>query len=160
MRALLAFTLALVACVPVAQPVPSTTTAPAPTFATPAPTPEPTPFSCDGAVFCYPALGIAGDVTVYDDASGQSDIGLGIRSLAKYPTYLVGHAWSPFGRIVAWHAGDTIELRGVSYTVYDAVHWSCGASIEALIASGATGPVWMQTSLAPGCGETLVVMAR
>ncbi|MDP9265953.1 MAG: hypothetical protein M3O91_07550 [Chloroflexota bacterium] len=139
---------------------------PVQTVGTAAPIPDPTPeasaaaaplapFAC-AAAFCYPRLGITGAVVPYSDCTGHSDIGSEIVELTcTTPTYLIGHAYTQFGRIVNWQAGDEVWVYGDRYAVYGAVMTRCGAWPPPL-----GGRLRMQTSLTSGCGPVLVVLAH
>ena len=105
--------------------------------------------------FCYPRVGIAGGIAQYSDCTGKTDIGTRIVQLnCTTPTYLMGHAYTQFGRIVNWQAGDEVWVYGTRYIVYGAVITHCGAWPPP------AGVLRMQTSLSSGCGDVLVVLAR
>lgn len=129
--------------------------APAAPVATPAPTAA--PFSCPATYFCYPRLGIVGPIVPYTDCSGSTDVGTSIRSytcLSDY--YLMGHAYTQFGLVRQWVAGDVVFAWGRRFTVYGALtEQSCAAPVFPL------APLSMQTSLTSAtCGPVLVVQAR
>jgi hypothetical protein len=143
-------------------PAPARTAAPAPTVA-PAPTLAPTPIpaatvaTCPKDWFCYPRLGIAGPIVPYTDCSGSTDVGTAIRSytcLSDY--YLMGHAYTQFGLVRQWIAGDVVFAWGRQFTVYAALtEQSCASPVFPL------APLSMQTSLtSSSCGAVLVVQAR
>ena len=141
------------AAVPVA-PTRAQVAPPAP-VATPAPTPA--PMSCPATYFCYPRLGISGPIVPYTDCSGGTDVGTSIRSytcLSDY--YLMGHAYTQFGLVRQWVAGDVVFAWGHRFTVYGALtEQSCAAPVFPL------APLSMQTSLtSASCGPVLVVQAR
>ena len=145
-----------------AQSVPAPVTRPA---ATPAPTvapvtppapppPAPTPTTCPATWFCYPRLGIAGAIIPYTDCGGTTDIGTSIRSFACLPPlYLMGHAYTQFGLITQWRAGDVVFANGRQYTISGAfTQSSCQAPARV------PAPLSLQTSLtSTGCGSVLVV---
>ena len=147
---------------------PAATVAPAPTAAprTPAPTVAPTPvptpvptlnMSCPATYFCYPRLGIVGPIVPYTDCSGSTDVGTAIRSYTCLSdTYLMGHAYTQFGLVRQWVAGDVVFAWGKRYTVTGALtEQACSAPVFPL------APLSMQTSLTSNsCGPVLVVQAR
>ena len=149
---------------PTQAPEPVST--PAPTPARPAPTARPVvaaaptaqPVACaPGAWFCYPRVGISGAIVPYSDCSGSTDIGTQIRSfMCLSDRYLMGHAYTQFGRITQWQAGDIVYAYGRTYTVTGAVvARSCEPPPFPL------APLSMQTSLSANtCGAVLVVQAR
>jgi len=143
---------------PTAPPAP--TTPPAPTVApTAAPTAVPTtaPATCPATWFCYPRLGIAGAIVPYTDCGGTTDIGTSIRSFTCLsPFYLMGHAYTQFGKITQWQAGDIVFASGRQFTITGAfTQSSCEAPARAL------APLSMQTSLTSGgCGSVLVVQGN
>ena len=146
----------------VAAPAPVTRPAatPAPTVAPAAPVappPAPTPTTCPATWFCYPRLGIAGAILPYTDCSGSTDIGTSIRSFACLPPlYLMGHAYTQFGLITQWRAGDVVFANGRQYTIGGAfTQSSCQAPARV------PAPLSLQTSLtSAGCGSVLVVQGN
>ena len=125
-------------------------------LATPAPEP-PQGTACASTAFCYPRLGIAGPIVPYTDCFGGSDIGTSIRSFTCLSDhYLMGHAYTQFGRITGWRAGDVVFAYGRAFTVTGAfTQGSCAAPQLPL------APLELQTSLSPNaCGPVLVVQAR
>jgi len=154
----------------IAEPMPQQTPEPAPPE--PAPTPEPAvapqpvtrpvvaapvPPACPATWFCYPRLGIAGPIVPYTDCSGSADVGTAIRSYSCLSDhYLMGHAYTQFGRVTQWAAGDVVFAWGQRYAVSGAVtQQSCSTPTAAL------APLSMQTSLtSKSCGAVLVVQAR
>ena len=157
---------------PVATPVPAVppldpTVLPAPApDRTPAPTPlavvalpsATTAVACrGGSWFCYPRLGITGAIVPYDDCSGATNVGTQIRSFSCLSDrYLMAHAYTQFGRITGWQAGDIVFAYGQSFTVTGAfVQNACEQPRLPL------APLEMQTSLtSSSCGQVLVVLAR
>jgi hypothetical protein len=143
------------------QPVaPQPTVRPAPTAA-PAPTAPPVataaPAGCPATWFCYPRLGIAGAIVPYTDCGGTTDIGTSIRSFTCLsPFYLMGHAYTQFGLITQWRAGDIVFASGRQFTITGAfTQSSCEAPARAL------APLSLQTSLTSGgCGSVLVVQGN
>ena len=136
---------------PLAAPV--LTPAPAPVVAAPAPAPA----ACAATWFCYPRLGIAGPIVPYGDCLGTTDIGEGIRSFSCIsPFYLMGHAYTQFGAITAWQAGDVVFASGRRFVISTAfVQSSCEPP------AGTIAPLSLQTSLTSGgCGRVLVVQGR
>lgn len=151
---------------------PARTLAPAPAPArtlapTPAPTirvapltasPVPTAAACNpGSWFCYPRLGISGAIVPYTDCSGSTDVGTQIRSFTCLSDrYLMAHAYTQFGKLTGWQAGDVVIAYGQQFTVTGAfVQSSCTQPRLPL------APLEMQTSLTPNaCGDVLVVQAR
>ena len=122
--------------------------------ATPAPYVAPT---CAANQFCYPRVGIAGTIVPYNDCSGRTDVGTAIRSIVCVsPTYLAAHAYTQFGRIAGWRAGDIVFAYGTRYVVVDGfTQQGCVPPARAL------APLSLQTSLTPAtCGPILVVQAR
>ena len=78
-------------------------------------------FTCGVNAFCYPRLEIAGAIVPYRDCSGTTDVGTQIRSLSCVSDhYLAAHAYTQFGRIWGWRAGDVVYAYGERYVVYDA----------------------------------------
>ena len=145
---------------PTTPPAPARTAAPtAPPPAPPAPTVAPTtaPATCPATWFCYPRLGIAGAIVPYTDCGGTTDIGTSIRSFTCLsPFYLMGHAYTQFGKITQWQAGDIVFASGRQFTITGAfTQSSCEAPARAL------APLSMQTSLTSGgCGSVLVVQGN
>ncbi len=142
-----------------APPEPVRTAAPA--VARPVSTPIPVvataPATCPATWFCYPRLGIAGPIVPYTDCSGSTDVGTAIRSYSCLSDrYLMGHAYTQFGKVTQWAAGDVVFAWGQRYTVSGAVtQRSCETPTVAL------APLSMQTSLTSNsCGAVLVVQAR
>ena len=144
---------------PAATPAP-TTVPPASTVAPAAPVAPPpaaTPTTCPATWFCYPRLGIAGAIVPYTDCSGSTDIGTSIRSFACLPPlYLMGHAYTQFGLITQWRAGDVVFANGRQYTISGAfTQSSCQAPARV------PAPLSLQTSLtSAGCGSVLVVQGN
>jgi len=141
---------------PTAPPAPARTSAPT---APPAPTLAPTtaPATCPANWFCYPRLGIAGAIVPYTDCSGSTDVGTSIRSfLCLSPFYLMGHAYTQFGKITQWQAGDIVFASGRQFTITGAfTQSSCEAPARAI------APLSLQTSLTSGgCGSVLVVQGN
>jgi len=156
----------------IAEPTPQPRPEPAPPET--APTPEPAvlpqpvataapvvaalaPPTCPATWFCYPRLGIAGPIVPYTDCSGSTDVGTAIRSYSCLSDhYLMGHAYTQFGRVTQWAAGDLVFAWGQRYSVSGAVtQQSCATPTAAL------APLSMQTSLtSKSCGAVLVVQAR
>jgi hypothetical protein len=140
---------------PVRTPAPAVARQP---VSTPAPVvAAPAPATCPATWFCYPRLGIAGPIVPYTDCSGSTDVGTAIRSYSCLSDrYLMGHAYTQFGRVTRWIAGDVVFAWGQRYTVSGAVtQQSCAAP------TGALAPLSMQTSLTSNsCGAVLVVQAR
>ncbi len=135
---------------PAIVPAPPVAIVPAPPVVEAAPA----PFTC-AVAFCYPRVGIAGGIAPYSDCTGHTDIGTQIVQLnCATPTYLMGHAYTQFGRIVNWQAGDEVWVYGTRYTVYGAVITHCGAWPPP------AGVLRMQTSLSSGCGDVMVVLAH
>lgn len=150
------------AAVPVASvavvPTRATVSAPAPTVAPTAPGRATTqPAACPGDWVCYARVGLSGPIVPYTDCSGGSDVGTAIRAfMCLSPTYLLGHAHTPFGKITQWRAGDVVYAYGRPYTVTGATtQSSCAPPVLPL------APLSLQTSLSPNtCGLVLVVQAR
>lgn len=140
---------------PVARPEPAVVPQP---VATPAPVvAAPASNTCPATWFCYPRLGISGPIVPYTDCSGSTDVGTSIRSYSCLSDhYLMGHAYTQFGRVTQWAAGDVVFAWGQRYTVNGAVtQQSCSTPTAAL------APLSMQTSLtSKSCGAVLVVQAR
>ena len=149
---------------PVASPIrlataPARTPAPAPTpLATTPPSATVAPTTtCPATWFCYPRLGVAGPIVPYTDCSGSTDVGTSIRSFnCLSDHYLMGHAYTQFGLVRQWVAGDIVFAWGTRYTVTGAVtQQACAAAGSPL------APLSMQTSLtSSSCGPVLVVQAR
>jgi hypothetical protein len=129
---------------------------PPPPVALVAPRPA-VPATCPADQFCYPRVGIAGPIVPYNDCSGSTDVGTAIRSLTCVsPTYFAAHAYTQFGRIAGWRAGDVVFAYGARYTVVDAF-----TQPGCVPPARAVAPLSMQTSLTPAmCGPILVVQAR
>jgi len=151
---------------PPAAPAPAApaTAAPAPVVLAPvvpvAPAPvvaAPPAAACAATWFCYPRLGIAGPIVPYNDCLGSTDIGGGIRSFSCIsPFYLMGHAYTQFGAITGWQAGDVVFASGRRFVIGTSfVQNSCEPP------AGAAAPLSLQTSLSTGgCGRVLVVQGR
>jgi hypothetical protein len=132
---------------------------PARTAAPPAPTSQPAiaPATCPATWFCYPRLGIAGAIVPYGDCLGSTDIGTSIRSFTCIsPFYLMGHAYTQFGKITQWRAGDVVTASGRTFTITGAfTQNSCEPPARA------PSPLSLQTSLSTGgCGSVLVVQGN
>ena len=141
---------------PEPAPTPEPAVLPQP-VATPAPVVALAPPTCPATWFCYPRLGIAGPIVPYTDCSGSTDVGTAIRSYSCLSDhYLMGHAYTQFGRVTQWAAGDLVFAWGQRYSVSGAVtQQSCSTPTAAL------APLSMQTSLtSKSCGAVLVVQAR
>jgi hypothetical protein len=71
-------------------------------------------------------------------------------------TYLAAHAYTQFGRIGGWRAGDVVFAYGTRYIVFDAfTQQGCAPPARAI------APLSLQTSLTSAtCGPILVVQAR
>lgn len=112
--------------------------------------------TCPADWFCYPRLGVRGPIVPYSDCTGATDVGTSIRSFACLsPNYVMGHAYTQFGKVTQWHAGDVVWANGRSFTVFGAV---IGRSCEPALMPLA--PLSMQTSLSPNkCGDVLIVQA-
>jgi hypothetical protein len=126
----------------------------APVAAAPAP---PAPAACPANYFCYQRVGIVGPIVPYNDCSASTDVGTAIRSLSCVsPRYLAAHAYTQFGRITGWRAGDVVVANGVRYVLYDAfTQRSCDYPARPL------APLSLQTSLTSNnCGMVLVVQGR
>jgi hypothetical protein len=141
-----------------AEPEPEPVAAPvvevAPVRVAPAPA---VPATCPATHFCYPRVGIAGPIVPYGDCTGSTDVGTAIRSIVCVsPTYLAAHAYTQFGRIAGWRAGDVVFAYGTRYIVVDGfTQQGCVAPARAI------APLSLQTSLTPRtCGPILVVQAR
>jgi hypothetical protein len=119
--------------------------------------PAPPPTSCPADWFCYPRVGVSGPIVPYGDCTGASDVGGAIRSLTCLsPHWLAAHAWTQFGRITEWRAGDIVFAYGRSFTITGAITArSCAPAPQPI------APLSMQTSLSPAaCGPVLIVQAR
>lgn len=146
----------------VPAPTPARTLAPTPTptvrVAPVTASPVPTAAACNpGSWFCYPRLGISGAIVPYTDCSGSTDVGTQIRSFSCLSDrYLMAHAYTQFGKLTGWQAGDLVIAYGQQFTVTGAfVQSSCTQPRLPL------APLEMQTSLTPNaCGDVLVVQAR
>ncbi len=167
----------------VAVPTPASTEAPAPTEA-PEPTEAPAPATlaprpvvaaarivpasappavdappaaCPATFFCYPRLGISGPIVPYNDCSGTTDVGTAIRRLTcvRAGIWLAGHAYTQFGGITGYRAGDVVFVLGQRFEITGAtVQRSCEPV-------GAIAPLSLQTSLESStCGRVLVVQGR
>ncbi|MDE3101131.1 MAG: hypothetical protein KGJ98_02725 [Chloroflexota bacterium] len=115
------------------------------------------PAACPGTWFCYPRLGIAGPIVPYTDCSGRTDVGTQIRSFTCLSDrYLMGHAYTGFGRIAGWSAGDAVTADGFTYHVTGAFQQAgCTQPVLPL------APLTLQTSLtSSACGPVLIVQAR
>lgn len=153
-----------VAAAPVTEPeplvVPAPQTVPIVGVAPPAPVfvaAPPVPAICPAGYFCYPRVGIVGQIVPYNDCDARTDVGTAIRSLTCVsPRYLAAHAYTQFGRITGWHAGDVVVANGVRYILYDAfTQRSCDVPARPL------APLSLQTSLtSTNCGMVLVVQGR
>jgi hypothetical protein len=145
-----------------ASPVAAATAQPEPAAAPPvqiAPVriPPAAPAACPANQFCYPRVGIAGTIVPYSDCTGSTDVGTAIRSLTCVsPTYLAAHAYTQFGRIAGWRAGDVVFAYGTRYVLVDAfTQPGCAAPARAI------APLSLQTSLTPAtCGPILVIQGR
>ncbi len=131
------------------------------TSASPSPPPRATAaapsLECPATWFCYPRLGIRGPMVAYTDCSGATDVGAEIRSFpCLSERYLMAHAYTQFGRITGWRAGDVVVADGGRFTVFGALtQQSCEPPILPL------APLSLQTSLSPQpCGPVLIVQAR
>ena len=113
--------------------------------------------TCPVNEFCYPRVGIAGPIVPYGDCTGSTDVGTAIRSLTCLsPTYLVAHAYTQFGRIANWRAGDIVFAHGVRYVLFDAF-----TQPGCVVAARPIAPLSLQTSLtSANCGPILVVQGR
>jgi hypothetical protein len=127
----------------------------------PAPAPivvAPPPAACPASYFCYPRLGIAGAIVPYNDCSGATDVGVAIRQLTcvRAGIWLAGHAYTQFGGITGYRAGDVVFVRGQRFEITGAsVQRSCEPSSQPI------APLSLQTSLeAATCGRVLVVQGR
>ena len=116
--------------------------------------PASAPASCPSDWLCYPRLGIAGPIVPYADCAGTTDVGGSIRAFTCLsPLYLMGHAYTKFGGIAAWRAGDMVTAHGQTFTITGAVTArSCEPPPMPLAALS------LQTSLTPNaCGAVLIV---
>jgi hypothetical protein len=144
------------AAVPQPDPEPVAVVQVAPRPVAPAPRP-PVPATCPVNQFCYPRVGIAGTIVPYDDCTGATDVGTAIRSITCVsPTYLAAHAYTQFGRIAGWRAGDVVFAYGTRYIIEGGfTQQGCAPPARAI------APLSLQTSLTPAtCGPILVVQAR
>ena len=121
------------------------------------PVAPPQPSVCPANYFCYPRVGIAGPIVPYSDCSGTTDVGAAIRNLTCVSsTYLAAHAYTQFGRIAGWRAGDIVFALGTRYVLVDAF-----TQPGCVLAARAYAPLSLQTSLtATHCGPVLVVQGR
>jgi hypothetical protein len=137
---------------PIAEPVPQ----PAVQHVAAAPIAQPVPFSC-ASTFCYPRLGISAPLVPYSDCGGTTDLGSSIRLHMCLPaTYIVAHAYTDFGRIVGWQAGDVVFVNGTRFTITGAVRQpGCVALTQPQTRLS------LQTSLTTSdCGPILIVQGR
>ena len=144
-----------------AEPAPAPAAKPAAPAVVAAPPPPPPPAApvatCPSTWFCYPRLGISGPIVPYSDCSAATDVGTAIRAITCVsPTYLAGHAYTQFGRLTGWRAGDIVFAYGVRYFIIDGFsQGSCAIPARAL------APLSLQTSLSSAnCGPVLVVQGR
>jgi len=152
--AALVATIAMPVAAPVAVPAGSPIAAPA---APPIAKPAAAPASCPSDWLCYPRLGIAGPILPYADCAGKTDVGGSIREFTCLGSlYLMGHAYTKFGGIAAWPAGDVVTAHGQTFTITSAVTArSCEPPPLPLAALS------LQTSLTPNaCGAVLIVQGR
>ncbi len=107
--------------------------------------------------FCYPRVGVSGAIVPYTDCAGGADVGTAIRAFTCLsPRYLMGHAYTPFGRITQWRAGDVVYAYGQAFTVTGALTARACEPPPLPLA-----PLSLQTSLSPdACGAVLIVQAR
>ena len=116
------------------------------------------PQPCPATYFCYPRLGVSGPIITYNDCSGGTDVGLGIRQLTCVTggIWLAGHAYTQFGRITGFAVGDVVVVRGRQFEITgSSVQRSCEPTTQAV------APLSLQTSLeATTCGRVLVVQGR
>lgn len=113
--------------------------------------------TCPADWFCYPRLGLSGPIVPYADCGGKTDVGTSIRAFTCLSSlYLMGHAYTKFGAIVAWRSGDVVTAYGATYTITGAViARSCDAPPRLL------APLSLQTSLTPhACGDVLIVQGH
>jgi hypothetical protein len=124
----------------------------------PAPVVRPAaPDTCPANQFCYPRVGIAGAIVPYTDCTGSTDVGTAIRSITCVSaTYLAAHAYTQFGRIAGWRAGDIVFAYGTRYVIVGGfTQPGCEPPARTI------APLSLQTSLTPAtCGPILVVQAR
>jgi hypothetical protein len=145
---------------PAAEPV--AVAAPRAAALRPVPTAAPVvvapPAACPATFFCYPRLGISGPIVPYSDCSGATDVGTAIRRLTcvRAGIWLAGHAYTQFGGITGYRAGDVVFVLGQRFEITGAsVQRSCAP------ATGAIAPLSLQTSLESAtCGQVLVVQGR
>lgn len=125
--------------------------------AAPVQAPAAAPSTCPSSWFCFPRVGIAGPIVPYGDCRGTTDVGASIRALTCIQQlWLAGHAWTQFGRITGWRAGDVVFAYGRAYTITGAF---TGRSCEP--APQPYAPLLLQTSLGPAlCGPVLIVQAH
>ena len=140
-------------------PPPSSSPSPSPArvSTTPIPTVTQGPDQCPASWFCYPRLGIAGPITPYTDCAGSTDIGSGIRRFTCLPGYyLLGHAYTEFGRITNYQTGDVVVVFGQPFVITGSFEQSaCSAPARPPAALS------LQTSLTlTACGTVLVVVGR
>lgn len=141
----------------VAQPEPEPVVEVAPAPVAPVTRQPVVPATCPVNQFCYPRVGIAGPIVPYNDCTGTTDVGTAIRSITCVsPTYLAAHAYTQFGRIAGWRAGDFVFAYGTRYVIVDGfTQPGCVPPARAI------APLSLQTSLTPAtCGPILVVQAR
>jgi hypothetical protein len=142
---------------PEPEPVAAPAAAVAPVRVVPPAPAVPVQATCAANQFCYPRVGIAGTIVPYTDCTGKTDVGTAIRSITCVsPTYLAAHAYTQFGRITGWRAGDVVFAYGTRYVIFDAfTQQSCAPPARAI------APLSLQTSLTPAnCGPILVVQGR
>ena len=141
------------------DPVPAVVAVDAPRFVPVAAPPAVVapPAACPATFFCYPRLGISGPIVPYDDCSGTTDVGTAIRRLTcvRAGIWLAGHAYTQFGGITGYRAGDVVFVLGQRFEITSAtVQRSCEPV-------GAIAPLSLQTSLESStCGRVLVVQGR
>jgi hypothetical protein len=93
----------------------------------------------------------------YTDCGGGTDAGTAIRAFTCLtPFYLLGHAYTDFGRITQWRSGDVVWAYGRTFSVTGAVvARSCEPPPLPL------ARLSMQTSLSgSACGPVLIVQAQ
>jgi len=141
-------------------PVPAVVAVVAPQFvpaAAPLAVVAPQPAACPATFFCYPRLGISGLIVPYNDCSGTTDVGTAIRRLTcvRAGIWLAGHAYTQFGGITGYRAGDVVFVLGQRFEITGAtVQRSCEPV-------GAIAALSLQTSLESStCGRVLVVQGR
>lgn len=143
---------------PPAPTVPPVVAAPvAVPVAAPIARPASPPASCPIDWLCYPRLGIAGPIVPYADCAGKTDVGGSIREFTCLGSlYLMGHAYTRFGGVAAWRAGDVVTAHGKTFTITGAVTArSCEPPPMPLAALS------LQTSLTPNaCDAVLIVQGR